>query len=59
MLRKEEDLKIFLSIAEIKYCNGKVNGHNSFNQLVNNDIRYYEDVRKIAIAHGVDNTTGC
>ena len=32
---------------------------NFFDQLVKNDLRTYYNIRKVAIGHGDDDTTGC
>ena len=42
-----------LSKVEIKYHNFKID------QPVNNDIKTYENIRKIATGQGDDYTTGC
>ena len=36
-----------------------INGENFFDQPIKNNKLTYEDIRKIAIGHGDDYTTGC
>ena len=36
-----------------------INGKNFFDQPIKNDIKPYDDIRKIATGQGDDYTTGC
>ena len=36
-----------------------IDGKNFFDQLINNDFKTYENIRKIATGQGGDYTTGC
>ena len=45
--------------VEIKDCNVVIDGKNFFDQPVKNDKVTYKNIRKLAIAHGDDYTTGC
>ena len=44
---------------EIKDYNVMIDGQNIFDQPVKNNLRTYNNIRKITIAQGVDYTTGC
>ena len=48
----------FLKV-ETKSDNVVIDGKNVFDQPVKNDIRTYENIRKIAIVHRDDYTTSC
>ena len=48
-----------LSKVEIKDYNVRIDGKNFFDQLINNDIKTYESIRKIATEQGDDYTTVC
>ena len=45
--------------VEIKDCDFKIDGKNFFDQPINNDIKTYENIRKIATGQWDDSTTGC
>ena len=49
----------YLPKVKIKDYNVKIDGRNFFNQPINNDIKTYENIRKIASSQGHDYTTGC
>ena len=36
-----------------------IDGKNVFDQPINNDVKTYENIRKIATGQGDDYTTGC
>ena len=36
-----------------------IDGKNDFDQPINNDVKTYENIRKIATGQGDDYTTGC
>ena len=42
-----------------KDCNVKINGRNFFDQTTNNDIKTYENIRKIYTGQADDYSTGC
>ena len=52
-------MRYFLPTLEIKGCNIVIDGRNSFDDPIKNDLRLYDDFRKITTGHVVDNTTGC
>ena len=49
----------FFPKVEIKNYNVKIDGRNFFDQPINDDIKIYESIRKIATGQGDDYTTGC
>ena len=49
----------YLPKVEIKDYNAKIDGRNFFDQPRNNDIKTYDNNRKIAAGQGDDYTTGC
>ena len=49
----------FLPKVEINDCNVKIDGRNFFDQPMNDDIKTYENIRKIATGQGDDYRTGC
>ena len=53
-------LEYYLPKLEIKDYNiKKTDGRNYFDQPINNDIKKYENIRKIATGQGDGYTTGC
>ena len=44
---------------EIKDYNVMIDGQNIFDQTVKNNLRTYNNIRKITIDQEVDYTTGC
>ena len=48
----------YLPKVEIKDYNIKIDGRNLFDQPINNDIKTYGNIRKIANDQGDDYTTG-
>ena len=48
-----------LPTVEIKDYNIKINGENFFDQPIKNNKVTFDNIRKIAIGQGDDNTTGC
>ena len=48
----------YLPKAEAKDYNVKIDDKNVFDQPINNDIKIYENIRKISTGPGDDNTTG-
>ena len=49
----------YLSKLTIKDRNIMIDGKNVFDQLINNDIKRNENIRKIATGQGDDYETGC
>ena len=49
----------YLTAVEIKDYNIIINGENFFDQPIKNRGVTYDNIRKIAIGYGDDNTTGC
>ena len=49
----------YIPNIEIKDYNFMIDGKNFFDQPVKNDKVTYENIRKIALGHGDDYTTGC
>ena len=45
--------------VEVKNHNVKIDGRNFFDQPINNNIKTYENIRKIVTGQGDDYTTGC
>ena len=52
-------LNYYLPKVEIKDYNVKIDGRNLFDKPINNDIKTYDNIRKIATGQGDDYTTGC
>ena len=51
--------KYYLPTVEIKDYNIMINGEKVFDQLIKNRGVIYDNIRKITIGQGDDNTTGC
>ena len=49
----------YLPIVEIKDYNVMIDRRNVFNQTIKNDLKTYDNIRKIASGQGDDYTTGC
>ena len=56
---RTSDEQYYLSIVEIKDYNILINSENFFDQPIKNRGVTYDNIRKIAIGYGDDNTTGC
>ena len=56
---RTSDDRYYLPTVEIKDYNIMINGENFFDQTIKNDKVTYDNITKIAIVHGDDNTTGC
>ena len=56
---RTSDDQYYLPTVEIKDYNIMINGENFFDQPIKNNKVTYDDIRKIAIGYGDDNTTGC
>ena len=51
--------QFFVSTVEIKDYNVVLDWRNFFDQPVRNDLRTYDNIRKIAICQGDEHTSGC
>ena len=51
--------KYYLPTVEIEDYNVTIDGQNIFDQPVKNNLRTYDNIRKIAIGQGDDYTTAC
>ena len=49
----------FIPTVEIKNCNIKIDGKNFLDQPKGNNLKTYDNIRKIKIGPGDDYTTGC
>ena len=49
----------YLLYVEIKDYNVKIDGKNFFDQPIDNDVKTYENIRKIATGQEDDYTIGC
>ena len=56
---RTSDEEYYLPTVEIKDYNIMINGENFFDQPIKNRGITYDNIRKIAIGYGDDNTTGC
>ena len=50
--------RYFLTTVEIKYYKLMIDGQRFFNQPVNNNLRKFDNIRKIATGQGDDYATG-
>ena len=51
--------KYFLPRVKVDNYNIEINGRNFYDQLINDSIKQYDEVRKIFKGQGDDYTTGC
>ena len=56
---RRSNKRYYIPNVEIKDYNVMIDGKNFFDQPVKNDKVTYENIRKIALGHGDDYTTGC
>ena len=56
---RTRDEQYYLPTVEIKDYNIMINGENFFDQPIKNNKVTYDNIRKIAIGQGDDNTTSC
>ena len=56
---RESHKKYYLPTVEIKDYNVIINGRNFFDQPIKNDLKTFDNIRKIATGPGDDYTTGC
>ena len=57
--QRTNNKRYYIPNVEIKDYNVMIDGKSFFNQLIKNNKVTYENIRKIAIGHGDDYTTGC
>ena len=55
----ESHKKYYLPTVEIKYYNVRIDGSNFLDQPMKNDLKTYDNIRKIATGQGDNYTTGC
>ena len=58
-VERKNHRKYFLPIADITKYNELIGGRNFYDQPINDQIRQYDEIRKIATGKGDDFTTGC
>ena len=51
--------KYFLPRVKIENYNIEIDGINFYNQLINDSIKQYDEIRKVSTGQGDDYTTGC
>ena len=56
---RTSNLRYYLPKVEVKDDNVWIDGRNVFDQPINNIIKNYENIRKIATGKEDDYTTGC
>ena len=56
---RESHKQYYLPTVEIKDYNVMIDGRNFFDQPIKNDLKTYDNIRKIATGQGDDCTTGC
>ena len=56
---QESDKQYYFPTVEIKDYNVMIDGRNFFDQPIKNDLKTYDNIRKIATGQGDDYTTGC
>ena len=56
---RESHKQYYLPTVEIKDYDVMFNGRNFFDQPIKNDLKTYDNIRKIATGQGDDYTTGC
>ena len=52
-------LRYFLPTEKVEDCNVMIHGRNFFDQPIKNNIKTYENIRKIVTDRADDYTTGC
>ena len=55
----KDNKKYFLPRGEIKNYNALTDGRNFYDQLINDLIKQYYEIRKVSTEYGDDYTTGC
>ena len=59
MLTKKHLINIFFQKLKLKNTNVEIDGRNFYDQVINDSIKQYNEVRKISTGQGDDYTTGC
>ena len=59
MVERDSHKKYFLPSVDITNYNVLIDGRNFNDQLINNQIKKYDEIRKIATGKGDNYTTGC
>ena len=58
-VEKDSQRKYFLSTVDITNYNVLIDGRNFYDQSINDQIKKYDEIRKIATGKGDNCTTGC
>ena len=58
-VRKDSHRKYFLPRVNVTNYNVLIDGRNFYDQPINDQIKKYDEIRKIATASGENYTTGC
>ena len=58
IVQRDSHLKYFLPIVDITNYNVLIDGRNFYDQPINDQIKKYDEIRKIATGQGDDYTTG-
>ena len=58
-VERDSHRKYFLARVNITNYNVLIDGRNSYDQPINDQIKKYDEIRKIAAGKGDDYTTGC
>ena len=58
-VQRDSHRKYFLPRVDITSYNVLIDGRNLYDQSINDQIRKYDEIRKIATGKGDDYTTGC
>ena len=58
-VQRDSHRKYFLARVNITNCNVLIDGRNFFDQPINDQIKKYDEIRKIVTGKGDDCTTGC
>ena len=56
---RTDHTKYYLPTVKIKDYNAMIDGRNFFYQSVKNNLKIYDNIRRITIGQGDDYTTGC
>ena len=56
---QESNKRYYFPTVEIKDYNVMIDGRNLLDQLIKNDLKTYDNIRKIATGQSNDNTTVC
>ena len=56
---KDSHRKYFLPRVNMTKCNVLIDGRNFYDQPINDQIKKYDEIRKVTAGQGDDYTTGC